>query len=780
MKINSIYIISFGGLKNTKLDFKNGLNCIYGENEKGKTTIMSFIKMMFYGNERGSNQISKNLRKKYTPWDGSAMAGSIEFELGGKEYRLEREFRSSNSTDKVSITDLSLGEKQPAEADIGVRLFGLSASAFERSIFIGQLGFPENDASAESELNTRLSNIVSTGDEKLSLEGICKKLEKARYAIISKTSRAGEYYKNFLVAKELGEKLELSINSNNQYNEGKKKLSEYTAETDLLIKKANGLKNQIAKEQDIKNAQKLRELLETKDALEEVKKELTLNDGSPADENFLRNLKFASNKLENAKNKVKAKEKEIEIVENQLNTLINGPKLSSDQTPESLTEELLKLDKDLILVNNQIGETKAKINELHNKRTDKSYTNKPFNIPLLITGIILFVLGIATLVISPVVTIAISIFAGVMTALGFAVKPKNNKKLVLLEDEISSLSSLLNSKEAHAKDLETQISERKTVLEAIKLSATANNEVIEKQRTQLSKIETELILLKENEMMLNGELSSLLGTLANQGDNIAELLDALEINTAKQKELKQHINFLLRDLDNISYEDAKAKLTEIENSNEDISADFTSLKEEYDSLVKEISERKATESSIDTQLKALVSGVENPEILKKKLEEINTLLAEQKAFCDSIDIALKTLSESFSTLRSSFGSELEKKSAEIFAKLTDGKYNNMIISKSFGINVADAQNPISREAEYLSGGTFDQAYLSMRLAVASLLGAKLPLFLDDSLTQYDETRAKATIEFLKDYTENSQAIMFTCHKSIFESSKNLGCETNSL
>ena len=193
MKINSIYIISFGGLKNTKLDFKNGLNCIYGENEKGKTTIMSFIKMMFYGNERGSNQISKNLRKKYTPWDGSAMAGSIEFELGGKEYRLEREFRSSNSTDKVSITDLSLGEKQPAEADIGVRLFGLSASAFERSIFIGQLGFPENDASAESELNTRLSNIVSTGDEKLSLEGICKKLEKARYAIISKTSRAGEY-----------------------------------------------------------------------------------------------------------------------------------------------------------------------------------------------------------------------------------------------------------------------------------------------------------------------------------------------------------------------------------------------------------------------------------------------------------------------------------------------------------------------------------------------------------------------------------------------------------
>ncbi len=780
MKIKSLHIISFGGLKNLKLDFKNGLNCIYGENEKGKTTIMSFIKMMFYGNERGSTQISKNIRKKYTPWDGSPMAGSIEFELGGKEYKLEREFRSSNSTDKVSITNLSLGEKQPAEADIGVRLFGLSASAFERSIFIGQLGFPESDASAEGELNARLSNIASTGDEKLSLEGICKKLEKARFAIISKTSKAGEYYKNSSFAKELSAKLESSINANNQYNEGKKKLAEYTAETDLLIKKANALKFQISKEQDIKNAQKLRELLETKKALEEVKKELTLNDGSPADENFLRNLKFALAKLENAKDKVKAKEKEIEIVENQLNTLLNGPKLACDQTPESLTEELLKIDNDLVSVKKQITQTKDKITELNDRRNDKGHSNKSFNLSLLITGVVMFGLGIAALLISPIVTIVISIFASIITVLGFAVKPKNNKRTALLEAEISSLENLLNSKELHAKDLESQISHRKTILEAIKLSATANNEVIEKQRNELSQMQNELVALKENEMSQNEELSSLLGKLTNQSDDIDELFTVLETSTAKQKELKQHINFLLRDLDNISYDDAKAKLTEIENSNDDISADFLSLKEEYDSLVKEITERKATESSIDTQLKALVSGLENPEILKKKLLEINSLLAEQKAFCDSIDIALETLAESFATLRSSFGSELEKKSAEIFAKLTKGKYGNMIISKSFEINVEEAKNPISREAEYLSSGTFDQAYLSMRLAVASLLGTKLPLFLDDSLTQYDEARAKATIEFLRDYTENSQAIMFTCHKSIFEASKNLGCETNTL
>ena len=278
MKINKINIISFGGLKNYTLNLEEGFNCIYGENEKGKTTIMSFIKMMFYGNEKGSSQISKNIRKKYTPWDGSPMAGSIEFEHGGRNFKLEREFRASNSTDKVTVTDLALGEKQPADANIGEKLFGLSASAFERSVFIGQLGYPDSNGNAESELNAKLSNMVSTGDESLSLNEIVGKLEKERFSIISKSGKAGEFYKNSLIAKEIKEKLDASVSANNNYTDGKEKLSIYKAETDKLIKKAEELKRQISKEQDVKNTHKLQELLTTKDALEEVKKELTLKD----------------------------------------------------------------------------------------------------------------------------------------------------------------------------------------------------------------------------------------------------------------------------------------------------------------------------------------------------------------------------------------------------------------------------------------------------------------------------------------------------------------------
>ena len=124
MKINSIDIVAFGKLKNFHLDLSDGLTVIYGENEKGKTTIMSFIRMMFYGSTGKSSDIDKNLRIKYRPWNSEIMAGSITFTKDGKSYRLEREFKKSNSTDKITLVDLELGTTQSLSGsdDIGAKI----------------------------------------------------------------------------------------------------------------------------------------------------------------------------------------------------------------------------------------------------------------------------------------------------------------------------------------------------------------------------------------------------------------------------------------------------------------------------------------------------------------------------------------------------------------------------------------------------------------------------------------------------------------------------------
>ena len=775
MKINKIHIISFGGLKNYTLELSDGFNCIYGQNEQGKTTIMSFIKMMFYGSERGSSQISKNIRKKYTPWDGSPMAGSIEFESDGKSYKLEREFRSSNSTDKVTLTDLSLGEKQTVEGNIGVRLFGLSSAAFDRSIFIGQSGFPENDPNAEGELNARLSNMASTGEEQISLEEISSRIEKARFSLISKSGKAGEYYKNTLLAEELKQRLDQSVCANLRYLEGKEKLISYAKETAKLVKKADTLKSRLSREQDIKNAEKLEELLLTKEKLEEVKAHLTLSDGTPADENYLRNLKFVKSKLQNASFKVEAKEKEAEIIKNQLDTLVDGPKLSTDETPEKLSEDLISLDNNLASLQEKAKETNDKIRELTDKKSNQGATLNP---TLLIIGISLFAVSGVMLLVSKTAAIPFFAAAVIMTVLSFVLK--SDKKAKIIGEEIAALENIFNSQSSHIEELKAQIGDKKTKLEAIKLAASSNIQVIEKQKAELSAALEQLSALRDEENSINTELDNLINRINTADGNKENILNILESAVSRQKELKQHIGFLLKDLNNISYEDAKKKLETIKAVGNDEKVDFTKLSADYESLSKEISNRKETEATAAAELKAMLNGVENTDVLKSQLKEKNDLLTAQKEFCDSADIAIRVLTESFAELRQSYGSQLEKKAAEIFARLTDGKYSGMTVSKSFSINVSLRENPISREAEYLSNGTFDQAYLSLRLALSSVLGEDLPLFLDDTLTQYDDIRAQATLRFLKDYSKAGQLVMFTCHKSIFNSAQNLDCTVTKL
>lgn len=778
MKIKKINIISFGGLKNYTLDFSDGFNCIYGENENGKTTVLSFIKMMFYGNERGSSQIAKNIRKKYTPWDGSAMAGSIEFENDGRNYRIEREFRSSNSTDRVSITDLSLGEKETVSGDIGNKLFGLSAAAFERSIFIGQFGFPDSDSAAEGELNARLSNMVSTGDEKVSFETVNSRLQKARFALISKSGKAGEYDKNYQAATALKQRLSSSLNSQARYIEGKEKLIAHKKETDSLSKKAEALKEKISKEQDVRNAEKLKELLTTKAKLEEIREQLKLRDGTPADENYLRNLKFCISKSEAAASKVTAKETEAEIIKKQLDAMLNAPTLANDETPESVNKALVLLDSNLTAVNSKIAESEKKLSSAKEKLSDSKFTKARFNPLLLLFGILLLILCPILAIVKIIVPcIAVAVLGLALLILSFIIKPTNTKRLSLLQEEISLLESTLETQLSHSAELKEQILSKKARLEAINLSLNSNSSVIDSQRTQLKLCEEEIALLKTE---ADAEKAKLYGTLENIGitdfNNVNTVLDRLGESCEKQKELKQHINFLLKDLKGISYEEAEKKLSEIESADIGLTSDFPELKAEYEQLLNKITERKTAEATAAAELKNMISADDNPDTLEKKLQETVKLLEAQKEFCDCADIAVAVLTDSFAELRQNYGSELEKKSAEIFARLTDGKYSNMTVSKSFGINVEETETPISRESDYLSSGTVDQAYLSLRLAVLKLLSDKktLPLFLDDSLAQYDDKRAETALEFLKDYSEDGQIIMFTCHKSISEYVAKLG------
>ncbi len=69
MFIKKIQINNFGKLKNKEIEFKSGINVIYGENESGKSTLLDFISSMFYGINKNKNGKEISNYDKYLPWN---------------------------------------------------------------------------------------------------------------------------------------------------------------------------------------------------------------------------------------------------------------------------------------------------------------------------------------------------------------------------------------------------------------------------------------------------------------------------------------------------------------------------------------------------------------------------------------------------------------------------------------------------------------------------------------------------------------------------------------
>ena len=785
MRIKSINITAFGGLKNKTVDFSDGFNVVYGDNENGKTTVMSFIKMMFYGSGRNSAQLSKNIRKRYTPWDGGVMAGSVDFELDGKNYRLEREFRNSDSTDKTTLCDLDLGLRQPVSGDIGVKLLGLSAAAFERSVFVGQLGAVEKDAAAEGEINSKLSNIVTTGDESVSFETVNKRLEKAKLALMSKSGRAGEYDKDIKALSDLKERLKEAEKTRDSYEDFKVAAQKVKSDIEEKIKRASVLKEQINSEQDIRNADKLREMLDLKAELDRLNESLRLSDGGLIDENYVRKLNFCISKTESVNTKLKEKATESKRLRESIELALNPDKEATPEKASELTCEIERLEKQHGEIKTRLESKERELNLLLDTEFKVKNTRKKLNVPMLIPAFFLLIASAVLFALKfGVFAAAAAVPAVVLAVLSFVIRPLDKKKINVFNEELNSVKTERADLKLNESSLVQSISSVCARLEAINAALNTSTALLERQKTLLAECESEEQTLKSELETEQSVLYELFGRYKKTQslDEIKLSLEAVSEKAAKQKEIKQRLNYIARDVGNISYDEARDKLVKLQGK---VSAgvDFDALKQEYEILIGEISDKKARLAAAADKARASLEAADNPEELKKEINALTEKTDSEEQFCRAADVAMSVLQDSFAELRRNYGSALEQKSGEIFGGLTGGRYKSVQISKAFDISVEKKDVFGGKELDYLSSGTVDQAYLSLRLALSSLMfegSENLPILLDDALTQYDDNRAKTALEYLKKYAENGQIIMFTCHRSLYDASTDIGADCKAL
>lgn len=192
--IKKIFINSFGKFNNYELEFKNGINVIDGQNESGKSTILNFILMILYGNQSKSKDLLQNERRRYKPWNHEIMKGFIVIEKDGVDYKIERTFLNSNSTDIVDVYNLNTGSSIdiPNPKMPGEYFFDLGYEAFTKTLFIFSESIVINNENKRDEINTKLINLVTTGQEDISFKNVISKLDDKIYNIESKSGKSGK------------------------------------------------------------------------------------------------------------------------------------------------------------------------------------------------------------------------------------------------------------------------------------------------------------------------------------------------------------------------------------------------------------------------------------------------------------------------------------------------------------------------------------------------------------------------------------------------------------
>lgn len=282
MKIENIKINSFGTLKNKEINLDKNVNIIYGKNESGKSTLLTYIKTAFYGISKNKNGKQISDFDKYKPWSGEEFSGKIKYILDdGSKYEIFRDFNKKNAkiyNDNLEDITKQFNMDKKEGSQFFIEQVGLNENMFTSTIMSGQQEVKLNEQQ-QNVLVQKIANIAGTGDSNLSYNKAKEKLNKKQLEEVGTERTQGKPI-NILKSKikyisEMLEKLNLYKQEKITIEQKKKDLENKIQGQEQrreLIKKISELSGKIRIESEKVNYKnKIKE--EKQDEIENLKRE---------------------------------------------------------------------------------------------------------------------------------------------------------------------------------------------------------------------------------------------------------------------------------------------------------------------------------------------------------------------------------------------------------------------------------------------------------------------------------------------------------------------------
>ena len=750
MKIIESEIIQFGKFSNRRFRFEDGMNIVRGDNESGKSTLLAFIKFALYGVGRKNPTVRVGERERAISWSTGVAAGSLTVEdENGKRYRIERAGREGargTYVDKVRIIDLSTGEEVFANEVPGEHFLGINAQAYDSMCNIRQLECTSINGDAVKGV---IDNLLSSGDENTDVQAALKTLDIERRRLLHTNGKGGLVFESELTLERLKSEHRGAIIVENENVKNADELER----VEIAIKKAKD-EHELAQKMcdlydDVLRLEKFEQLRTLKARVEETNSKLSNLENSASFNTHLAGYDKISDLTSIADSLGRCKS-ERDAARDELDSAKAALELVTFENSDSLSE-----------IVDEYGSEKGASAYLSAKLKKKS------NSTFMLTTFSIF--GAILVVFSLILAFVMKNYSGCLTvgfigALLSALAIVFYRQFLSAKDEIATFMAKLGNGFSSAD--EKKIYEHLEAYVQGRILRTQHTQTLERAKERLAiaeeKFNYELqrarnMLIEMRVTFIHGEEESALLKLC------ASIKEYLVQKTALEGNLRESValvNSLNAELDRFSEQSIRARITpEIEEKIR--STPHEKLKAERDLALHRLNQYSQYKAGIERSLISNGTRRSSDEIFPE-IEAEQERLEALRLRLDAVRLASETISEASLNMKSDITPRIRESAEANLATLTDGKYTELYIDES--MNLTYHAEGETRPIDSLSKGSLDVAYFAVRLALIKTLTSESrpPLFMDEALSQLDDSRAEKLLRVIFDHSKEAQCVLFTC------------------
>ncbi|MCR4787571.1 MAG: AAA family ATPase [Lachnospiraceae bacterium] len=754
MRLVSCHIDNFGKISGLDHSFDQGTNIIHEDNGWGKSTLATFIRVMFYGflGERTRDE-NENERKKYYPWQSGAYGGNIVFSVRGKTYRLERFFdakKAASDIFRLYDNDTNL-ESDDYSVNIGEQLFGIDIDSFLNTVFIRQQSCGTDVTSG---VKAKIGDVSDETADMGNYDDAYQKIKKTLDSLTPNraTGRISKLDSSIAILKEeIRGKDALKAN----LDEMERKMGELKEERSALEKKKASLQEQINTEStrnDIRvEAEKYNAIINSENAVKEKYDEkLKFFPGEVPDAEKVEDIILVSEELETV---IRQRDDNSFTEDEKASYEISSNKFSSGIPSEDDIDSMEEAINDLDRAKSRENERAIRVAEDIRKNRNASV----IRLTGLAVAIVLLAVAGALLIFTEDKTVPVILFvAGVLLGL----IPLLFVKKIKTDPEEGSAKELIAEEEDRVEDFferfgygSSDASYQKRLFSLKSEKGSFKRLMDKKERYDEAERKADILRTTVKEFMsgygftVTENVRQSLMKIRDHAKDVKELGAELEAENKKRQRYEEE-----HDVSKFTGGSKEGSV-----SLEDLNGQLNDLIDRIEGINRSESQLKDNIGSSSEKLEL----IENREIELKEKEE------EREALFRQFDLMSKTR-DFLEKAKESFSSKYMVEILESFEK-----YHDMIsesgekyeLDANLNIKLKDIGG--THDIRSLSEGYQDMVGLCRRMAmVDAMYDLEKPfLIFDDPFVNLDESRLKGAMDFLDRLGSTYQIIYFSCHES---------------